>query len=165
MTLLRITVIRPHTIILYLVSGLTILVGGMFVLVSVFECTPVDFFWNRQTKTGKCVQPIALVGIAYAASVIAAIADFTLGLMPIFIVWNLQMNRKTKVALAGIMGMGCLYVLPTSSPPPLSYPLLTQHTAPAPPSSPASHTCPLTNTKTSCTPPTPCRSARTSKPG
>jgi hypothetical protein len=112
MTLLRITVIKTHTIILYTISTLTILVGVMFILVSIFECTPVDFFWNRTTKTGKCIAPNALVGIAYTASVVAAIADFTLGLLPCFIVWNLQMNRKTKVALAGIMGLGCMYVTP-----------------------------------------------------
>ncbi|KAF7595303.1 hypothetical protein BBP40_006552 [Aspergillus hancockii] len=108
MTLLRITVIKIHTVILYTISALTVLVGSMFILVSIFECTPVDFFWNRTTKTGKCVDPNALVGIAYSASVVAAIADFTLGLLPCFIVWNLQMNRKTKIALAGIMGLGCI---------------------------------------------------------
>ncbi|KAE8373589.1 hypothetical protein BDV26DRAFT_285004 [Aspergillus bertholletiae] len=108
MTLLRITPHRIHTVILYTISSLTILVGAMFVLVSIFECTPVDFFWNRLTKTGKCVDPNALMGIAYTASIVAAIADFTLGLLPCFIVWNLQMNRRTKIALAGIMGLGCI---------------------------------------------------------
>lgn len=108
MTLLRITPNKIHTVILYTISALTLLVGTMFVLVSIFECTPVDFFWNRLTKSGKCIDPNALVGIAYTASVVAAIADFVLGLLPCFIVWNLQMNWRTKIALAGIMGLGCI---------------------------------------------------------
>ncbi|KAF5862995.1 hypothetical protein ETB97_010927 [Aspergillus alliaceus] len=108
MTLLRITPNRVHAVILYTVSGLTLLVGAVFVLVSIFECTPVDFFWNRMTKSGKCIDPNALVGVAYLGSAVAAATDFTLGLLPCVIVWNLQMNRRTKIALAGIMGLGCI---------------------------------------------------------
>ncbi|KAE8355336.1 hypothetical protein BDV28DRAFT_155467 [Aspergillus coremiiformis] len=108
MTLHRITPNRMHTVILYMTSALTVLIGVIFILLTIFGCTPVDFFWNRMTKSGKCVDPNALAGIAYMASVVAATADFTLGLLPCFIVWKLQMNRRTKVALAFIMGLGCI---------------------------------------------------------
>lgn len=52
----------------------------------------------------------SIIAMAYAYSVTATLCDLTLGLLPIALVWNLQMNTRTKVALAGILGMGCVYV-------------------------------------------------------
>ena len=49
-----------------------------------------------------------LIEIAYVYSVFATICDFILGLLPIALVWNLQMNTKTKAALAGILSLGCM---------------------------------------------------------
>jgi hypothetical protein len=51
-----------------------------------------------------------IIDIAYVYSVTATCCDLTLGLLPISLVWNLQMNARTKAALAGILGMGCVYV-------------------------------------------------------
>lgn len=52
----------------------------------------------------------SIIAIAYVYSVTATCCDLTLGLLPIFLVWNLQMNLRTKAALAAILGMGCVYV-------------------------------------------------------
>lgn len=51
-----------------------------------------------------------IIDIAYVYSVTATLCDMTVGLLPVFLVWNLQMNTRTKAALAGILGMGCVYV-------------------------------------------------------
>jgi hypothetical protein len=53
-----------------------------------------------------------IIAIAYVYSVTATLCDLTLGLLPIALVWKLQMNVRTKAALAGILGMGCMYVHP-----------------------------------------------------
>lgn len=50
----------------------------------------------------------SIIAIAYVYSVTATCCDFTLGLLPVFLVWNLQMNARTKAALASILGMGCV---------------------------------------------------------
>lgn len=50
----------------------------------------------------------SLIAIAYVYSIVATICDLILGLLPAFLVWNLQMNVRTKVALATILGMGCV---------------------------------------------------------
>lgn len=82
------------------------------------QCTPVDYFWQRvriftdpaTTPSGHCMRLDSIIAMAYAYSVTATLCDLTLGLLPIALVWNLQMNTRTKVALAGILGMGCVYV-------------------------------------------------------
>lgn len=51
-----------------------------------------------------------IIAMAWVYSIVATCCDLTLGLLPILLVWNLQMKMQTKVALAGILGMGCVYV-------------------------------------------------------
>jgi hypothetical protein len=51
-----------------------------------------------------------VIAVAYVYSVTAVCCDLALGLLPMFLIWNLQMVPQTKVALACILGMGCVYV-------------------------------------------------------
>lgn len=53
----------------------------------------------------------SLVAIGYLYSVTATVGDLTLGILPIFLVWNLKMSNKSKAALIAILGMGCMYVI------------------------------------------------------
>lgn len=84
------------------------------------QCQPVAFFWQRvrlltnphANVSGTCMNLDHIINMAYVYSVTATICDLTLGLLPIALVWNLQMRLRTKGALAGILGMGCMYVCP-----------------------------------------------------
>jgi hypothetical protein len=107
-SLLRITINRVHMLILYAAMGLTLLVGLLFFFFTIFECKPVDYFWNRSTKPGSCLDTDILIAIAYTYSVGAAVTDFTIGILPVFIIWSLRMNTRTKMAIAGILGIGCI---------------------------------------------------------
>ncbi|RHZ63767.1 putative integral membrane protein [Aspergillus thermomutatus] len=107
-SLLRITIDRVHILILYAAMALALIVGLLFFFFTIFECTPVDFFWNRFTEQGKCIDTDILIAIAYTYSVGAAVTDFTIGIMPVFIIWSLRMNARTKMAIAGILGIGCI---------------------------------------------------------
>ncbi|KAJ6103511.1 hypothetical protein N7486_005938 [Penicillium sp. IBT 16267x] len=107
-TLLRITVDRVHAYILYAAITLATAVGLVFLFFTIFECSPVDYFWNRQTETGTCISTDLLIGIAYLYSVGAAVTDLTIGLLPVALLWNLRMNQRTKIAIIGILGIGCI---------------------------------------------------------
>ena len=48
--------------------------------------------------------------MTYVYSVFAAICDLTAGILPIFLVWNLNMNRSMKFAVVGILSMACMSV-------------------------------------------------------
>ncbi|GAB1216176.1 hypothetical protein ATERTT37_005384 [Aspergillus terreus] len=107
LALLRLTVAKAHTILLWTVIALSTAVGLVFWFVLTLQCHPVDYFWRRVEPkvfgTGKCLDVDILIDIAYLYSVIATVCDFILGLLPIALVWNLQMTPKTKAALAGIL--------------------------------------------------------------
>lgn len=83
------------------------------------QCQPVEFFWQQvrllsnphANISGTCMDLDHIIAMAYVYSITATLCDLTLGLLPIALVWNLQMNLRTKCALAGILGMGCMYVL------------------------------------------------------
>ncbi|KAJ5781315.1 hypothetical protein N7457_006475 [Penicillium paradoxum] len=108
--LLRITVDRIHGYILYAAMTLATAIGLVFFFFTLFECTPINYFWNhtKPTAKGKCVDPDVLIGIAYLYSVGAAVTDLTIGLLPVALIWNLRMNRRTKGAIVGILGIGCI---------------------------------------------------------
>lgn len=46
----------------------------------------------------------------YAHSAISALADWTLGTLPIFLVWDLAMSPRTKVSVALILALGAMSV-------------------------------------------------------
>ncbi|EAW09939.1 putative integral membrane protein [Aspergillus clavatus NRRL 1] len=108
LALLRLTVTKMHTVLLWIVVGMSLIVGLVFFFVLTLECKPVSYFWTRFTTEGTCLSTDTIINIAYLYSVTATLCDFILGLLPISLVWNLQMNRKSKVALAGILSMGCV---------------------------------------------------------
>ena len=109
-TLLRITVERIHAWILYAAISLATVVGFIFFFFTIFQCHPVNFFWNNLGEKGTCIDKNLLIGIAYLYSVGAAVTDLIIGLLPIALIWNLRMNSRTKFAIAGILGIGCMYV-------------------------------------------------------
>lgn len=114
--LLRLTVARVHTLILWGVVAVTTVVGLIFWFILTLQCQPVAYFWQRvrleldptANVHGHCLNLDIVIAMAYVYSVTATCCDFILGILPIFLVWNLQMNVRTKAALAGILGMGCV---------------------------------------------------------
>lgn len=106
--LLRITVDRIHVWILYAAISLATVVGLIFLFFTIFQCHPIDHFWNQLTESGTCIDVNVLLGIAYLYSVGAAVTDLTIGLLPVALIWNLRMNPRAKVAIIGILGIGCI---------------------------------------------------------
>jgi hypothetical protein len=51
--------------------------------------------------------------MTYAHGAISTWSDWTLGVLPIFLVWNLKMNPRTKVSVALILSLGALYDPPS----------------------------------------------------
>ncbi|OOQ83701.1 P-type ATPase [Penicillium brasilianum] len=114
--LLRLTVARAHYLILWGVISVTTIIGLIFWFMLTLQCHPVSYFWQRARLVtnpeadvhGHCISVDTIIDMAYVYSVTACCCDLVLGLLPIFLVWNLQMNIRTKAALAGILGMGCV---------------------------------------------------------
>jgi hypothetical protein len=101
---------------------LTVLAGLVFMFLMLLQCQPLSFFWTRMAHhpvvnvkgEGKCIDMEIIIAMTYVYSAFAAMCDFTVGILPIFVVHKLHMKRQTKLAVIGILSMACMYV---TSPP------------------------------------------------
>lgn len=109
--LLRICSHRWQSGIIWAVLAVVLIFNIVYIFIAIAQCQPVDYFWVRvssPTAKGTCVSKELASGSTYAATAINAFADWTLGLLPIALVWNLELNRKTKMSVAGILALGVM---------------------------------------------------------
>lgn len=71
---------------------------------TIFACTPVHSFWDRDIK-GKCLD-IGAVGFANSAN--AILQDLIILVLPMPSLFKLQMNQWRKVAVALMFAVGAL---------------------------------------------------------
>ncbi|RAL62929.1 hypothetical protein DID88_004770 [Monilinia fructigena] len=107
--LLRLSSIRLHR---YIILGTLVMceIGGVFYfLVFIFQCQPSNYFWTKYTGgTGKCIDANVPVDAGYAYSAITCATDWILSLIPIWVVWNLQMTPRDKISVAIILSLGAV---------------------------------------------------------
>lgn len=108
--LLRLAVRRSHRIVVWALISTVIAIGLMFWLVLLFDCKPVSYFWNQADlmHSGTCTSIHTLLAIAYFYSSVTIVCDLALGALPILLVWDLQMNKRTKIAVGGILSLGAV---------------------------------------------------------
>jgi len=115
---MRICVKKLHLWTLYSVMAATVFAGLVFMFLMLFQCKPLSFFWTRLAHhpvvniegEGSCINMEIIVIMTYIYSAFAAFCDFTVGILPIFVVRKLHMKRQTKMAVVGILSVACMYV-------------------------------------------------------
>ncbi|KAF4963711.1 hypothetical protein FSARC_8308 [Fusarium sarcochroum] len=105
--LLQVTTSKLQRWAIHLTMFSTALSGAIFFFVTVFQCHPVSFFWNKD-QPGKCVKVDVVIALATLYSVFAVISDFIFALLPAVIIWNLQLKQRTKYSLIPLLAMGCV---------------------------------------------------------
>ncbi|KAI1086895.1 hypothetical protein F5B19DRAFT_101983 [Rostrohypoxylon terebratum] len=108
--LLRIAVLRIHHYIIYVNLLLTVVTGLVFFFVTLLQCNPIPYFWLRFSGVdqGSCIDVNIIAALTYLYSALNVICDFTFATLPIVLIWGLQMDKKTKIALIPILSMGCV---------------------------------------------------------
>lgn len=87
---------------------------GFFVLSSAisntlsfaFQCTPPAKFWNIELP-GHCVNQPMLIMLA---SLFSFLTDFAIYIMPMPVIWRLQLTVRRKVELTLVFAVGGLYL-------------------------------------------------------
>src|SRR5689334_7656636 len=90
--LLRISVKKVHSWVIYAAMCISVVAGTVFFFVTLFQCKPISFFWNK-SQPGECIKIDIIIALAYLYSVFSIISDFTFAILPGFLVWNLQLKR------------------------------------------------------------------------
>jgi hypothetical protein len=106
----RITGNKVHHWIMYFAMGLTLIPSIAFFFVTIFQCSPVDYFWKQGDPAvqGSCINMGAISSVSYAYSAASIFTDLIFVLLPIHIVMGLQMDLKTKLALVPIFAMAMI---------------------------------------------------------
>lgn len=108
--LLRICERKTQKWIIYGTMIIVVVFSTFYFLLAIFQCSPVDYFWNQyiQGTIGTCIDPKVFPDATFAHSAISATADWILGLLPIWVIWNLKMNVRTKVSVGIVLSFGLL---------------------------------------------------------
>ena len=75
-----------------------------FTVVSIFQCTPISYNWNKKQK-GHCINPTAFW---YAHAVWHVTSDFAIFIMPVPIISKLNMHKSRRLVLIAVFALGLL---------------------------------------------------------
>jgi hypothetical protein len=115
--LLRLAVKEIHRIIIWIVIAIVEVYGAFYFFLFVLQCRPSAYFWTQYTGgEGSCIDPTITVNATYGYSAISCAADWTLAIIPIFIIWNVQMNLRMKIVVTLILAMAAMSVSPIIPP-------------------------------------------------
>lgn len=107
--LLRLSVRPTHKIILYTTIFMTEIYSAFSFFLFIFQCTPSKYFWTRFTGgSGTCLDTSIVVAATYGYSAITCAGDFVFSLLPVLLVWSLQMDVKEKAAVVFILAIGAM---------------------------------------------------------
>lgn len=95
---------------------ITSVVSIAFFLVLIFQCNPPAFFWRQlYGDEGYCHSKLMVTYSTTVYSVLSALSDWCLGLLPIAILWSVKINLRTKTVIAGLLSLGMMSVPPSLS--------------------------------------------------
>lgn len=108
MLLLRIAVKVWHRNILLVTTFVTIVFNTFLFFYALFQCGPISYFWTRTTQPfgGQCIPTQRLIVVTLITSSISAAADLVCALLPVAMLWNVKIQRRTKILVAVLLGMG-----------------------------------------------------------
>ena len=111
-TLLRIaTARRPYELFLYSLMVLVVASAIIFNVAVGNLCKPIEALWGE--KPGVC-NPSLNSSVSFYFSAVAILTDWSLAIVPGFLLWNVQMKGRVKISVALILGLAALCVAPTS---------------------------------------------------
>ncbi|SPN98900.1 related to integral membrane protein pth11 [Cephalotrichum gorgonifer] len=104
--LLRLAVQKVYRYILW--ASLVIITIWSLVLFfwNIFQCKPVEAQWDYAMIGGECVSITEVVAAAYALSVMTILSDWLYALLPIPMLWKVDMTRQAKLTVILILGLG-----------------------------------------------------------
>lgn len=99
-----------HIWIIRFMTAASGLFGLAYLLLAIFQCHPINAWWIQKHAPpaskdyGTCFSNTTVVIVTFISCSLNAVADCTFGLIPIFMVKDLQMPRHQKKLVACILG-------------------------------------------------------------
>ena len=71
-------------------------------LVKIWQCNPRERIWDKEVS-GRCINVSSLFNMS---GIFNTVTDLLILLIPVKLVWNLRMKRKTKLGIAAVFTVG-----------------------------------------------------------
>ena len=106
---LRLSSKRYQILTVYATLAVVMVFSTMYFFFLIFQCTPINFLWTKYVHgEGKCLRSPVLSAVTYAHAAMSVVTDWSFGILPIFFVWKMQMNPRTKFSVILILSLGFL---------------------------------------------------------
>lgn len=79
--------------------------GIAFPFSVVFNCKPINYFWDKSIPGGHCIDARAQ---SYALASISTLTDVVVWVLPIPWLWGLQMNLAKRLGIIATFALGGL---------------------------------------------------------
>ncbi|KAJ5578056.1 uncharacterized protein N7459_007020 [Penicillium hispanicum] len=99
---------RPFLRVVCILTAVLVFVINTVVIITFYaRCSPTHKSWNPYLP-GKCWPSKAETGMVVLQGSFSALTDYFLSIVPIFLLKDLQISRRNKLILCGLMGMGTI---------------------------------------------------------
>lgn len=119
LTMLRVAAKKSHKIALWIVIAFVIMTGLIGVIGGLTVCHPIEKNWDLTATPEDCAYGAVLV-IGFVVTATSILTDFACAGLPILVLWNMQMDRRTKILTWLMLALGARYVPASTSSVPLS---------------------------------------------
>lgn len=106
--LLRIAVQKRYTWMLKISMGILTVWSLAIFFFQLFQCTPVQAQWDFRIPNSKCASSDSFVAATYAFSILTVLTDWFYAIIPIPMIWSVQMSMQKKLTVAFVLSLGIL---------------------------------------------------------
>ena len=100
----RVFPVRSFLVAIYVVGVLCLLWWSVVILLTVLQCQPISYVWDRSIP-GRCID---LQTMYYGFTISNMGLDITICFMPIRLLWKLQLPVRQRVLLIFILLLGIM---------------------------------------------------------
>ncbi|KAJ5941347.1 hypothetical protein N7516_001515 [Penicillium verrucosum] len=75
----------------------------LFIVISIFQCSPIHAYWEINTESYHCMDDGAIV---FSASVINIFTDLLVTALPMPLIWSLRLPARQRLAVISIFALG-----------------------------------------------------------
>lgn len=104
---------KPFRVALFVAGALAVMWWIASFWDTIFQCVPVQASWDNSIRNARCQD---IRDAALGAGISNLILDLLFLLLPVPMIWRLQVSKRIKVSLTGIFFLGGLYADPQYSP-------------------------------------------------
>ncbi|KAG8169815.1 hypothetical protein KVR01_000560 [Diaporthe batatas] len=98
-----------HKWVIWINLAVIYIISLVFTFIAIFQCNPPSYFYEQVLgKPGGCMNINVLPNAVIAHSVIGAVTDLVFAALPVAMLWDVQLNKRTKVVVALLLGMGAV---------------------------------------------------------